>query len=267
MRGDTQTMQPADDIPIRIRGLSGGYDRMPVFGSLDLDIGHGDYLAIVGPNGGGKTTLFKTILGTIPPISGTVEIFGESVSAGVRNIGYVPQRSYVDMKYPISAEDVVLMGMRSKKGLRPFFRPEERKAAHDAMDYVGVLDLKDTGISELSGGQFQRVLIARALAPSPRILMLDEPTSSLDPGIRDCTCDILRDANRDGVTVVMITHDIGSIAKGVKRVGCMNRRMIVNDSPEITDDMVRLGFHCPPEFLRYTRDGDCICGCRTEAEE
>jgi len=257
-----------DDIPVMIRGLSGGYSGIPVFEPLDLDIVHGDYLAIVGPNGGGKTTFFKTVLGMIPAISGTVRIFGEPVSSGIRSVGYVPQRSSVDMRYPISAEDVVLMGMRAKKGLRPFFRQDERDAARDAMDYVGILEMKDMSISELSGGQFQRVLIARALAPSPRILMLDEPMSSLDPGIRDCTCDVLRDANKDGVTVVMITHDIGSIAKGVKRVGCMNRRMIVNDSPEITDEMVKLGFHCPPEFLRYrSQDGDCACGCHAEAEE
>ncbi|MDR1690895.1 MAG: ABC transporter ATP-binding protein [Candidatus Methanoplasma sp.] len=252
-----------DETPIKIRGLSGGYEGFPIFGGLDLDLKSRDFLAIVGPNGGGKTTLFKTILGLIPPLSGTVEIFGEPISTGIRHIGYVPQSSSVDMKYPISVKDIVLMGLRFKKGLRPFYNHDEKEAAYRSLDYVGVLDLKDKSISELSGGQLQRVMIARALASSPRILMLDEPTASLDPEIKDCTYDILRDANRNGVAVMMITHDIGNISHGVKRIACMNRGIIVNDSPEITDEMVRFGFHCPPEFLRYkkTTEHDDACGC------
>ncbi|MCL2607214.1 MAG: ABC transporter ATP-binding protein [Methanomassiliicoccaceae archaeon] len=258
-----------NELPLRIRGLSAGYDGNPVFEGLDLDLMHGDFLAIVGPNGGGKTTLFKTILGLIPPISGTVEIFGGSVSAGI--VGYVPQSNSIDMKYPISVEDVVLMGLRVKKGLRPYYNKNERDAAHRSMESVGIFDLKDRSISELSGGQFQRAMIARALAPSPKILMLDEPTASLDPGIKDCTHDILRDINRDGVTVMMITHDIGNIPHGVKRIACMNRGMIINDSPEITDEMIRFGFHCPPEFLRFNRKMDykyrCACPeCEEESD-
>jgi zinc transport system ATP-binding protein len=258
-----------NNVPIRIRGLSGGYGGIPIFKGLDMDLGDGDFLAIVGPNGGGKTTLFKTILGLIPPISGTVEIFGEPISPGM--IGYVPQTHSIDMKYPISVEDVVLMGLRVKKGLRPYYNLEEKNAAQKAMEYTGVLDLREKSISELSGGQFQRVMIARALAPRPKILMLDEPTSSLDPSIKDCTHDVLREANHDGIAVMMITHDIGNIPHGVKRIACMNRGMMMNDSPELTDEMIRFGFHCPPEFLRFKKTTEhkdaCECYHCTEDEK
>jgi len=152
------------------------------------------------------------------------------------------------------------MGLRVKKGLRPYYNKDEKHAALKAMESVGISDLKDMSVSELSGGQFQRAMIARALAPSPKILMLDEPTASLDPGIKDCTHDILRDINADGVAVMMITHDIGNIPHGVKRIACMNRGIIINDSPEITDEMLSFGFHCHPEFLRYKRPpGPCNC--------
>ena len=254
------------NMPIRIRGLTAGYNGMPLFKDLDLDLKEDDFLTIIGPNGGGKTTLFKTILWVIPPISGSIEIFGEPISEGSKYIGYVPQSSSIDMKYPISVEDVVLMGLRSKKGLRPFYNKEEKESAYRSMDDVGITDLIDRSISELSGGQLQRVMIARALASSPKILMLDEPTASLDPGMTDCTYDVLRKANGNGVAVMIITHDIGSISKGVKRIACMNRGITVSDSPEITDEMVRMGFHCPPEFIKYRSDPDtdrkgCTCGC------
>jgi len=253
-------------VPIEIKGLSAGYEGVPIFRGLDLELRHGDFLAIVGPNGGGKSTLFKTILGILPPLSGTIKVFGEPVSSGIRSIGYVPQSNTIDMKYPISVEDVVLMAMRPRKGFRPFYNRDEKDAARRAMEYVDIYDLKNRSISELSGGQFQRVMIARALASSPKILMLDEPTASLDPGSKDCTYDILREANRDGVAVMMITHDIGNISGGVKRIACMNHGIIASDSPEITDEMIKLGFHCPPEFLRYKRTSEsehtegCSCG-------
>lgn len=244
-------------IPIEINNLTAGYDGKTVFSDVSLELRERDFLAIIGPNGGGKTTLFKAILGLIKPTSGTVKIFGKEPVGSAREIGYVPQYEDLDSQYPISAREVVLTGLRSRKGLRPFYTKEEKEAAEKAMEYAEVTDFADQRISQLSGGQRQRVYMARALAPKPSILMLDEPTASLDPSMQDCTYDILRKLNADGVSIMLITHDMSSISHDVKRIACMNHRMIVNDAPEITEDMIHLGFHCAPELVHI---GSCNCG-------
>jgi zinc transport system ATP-binding protein len=243
-------------VPIKIEGLTAGYDGRAVFSNVDLELKDRDFLAIIGPNGGGKTTLFRAILGLISPMKGTVKVFGEEPAGSPSGIGYVPQNENLDSEYPISAREVVLMGMRCKKGLRPFYSKEEKEAAERAMEYAEVSDFADSRISKLSGGQRQRVYLARALAPEPKILMLDEPTASLDPSMKDCTYDILRKLNKDGVAIMLITHDMSSISHDVKRIACMNHRLIVNDAPEITEEMIALGFHCIPELVHI---GHCNC--------
>lgn len=244
--------------PIEIKNLTSGYDGIPAIENVSLELRDSDFLAIIGPNGGGKTTLFKTILGLIEPISGEIRINGLSPSKGSRQIGYVPQKERTDSAYPIRVEDVVLMGLRARKGLRPIYSDEDREAAAVAMEYTDISDLGRRRISELSGGQLQRVFLARALAPEPPILLLDEPTASLDPNIKDCTYDILRKVNREkGTAIMIITHDMSIISHDVRRVACMNRRMIVNDAPEITKEMLELSLHCIREFVHV---GPCTCG-------
>ncbi|MDR3074971.1 MAG: ABC transporter ATP-binding protein [Candidatus Methanoplasma sp.] len=247
---------------MEVKDLSAGYGRCMAFEAVSFDLREKDFLAIIGPNGGGKTTLFKTILGLISPACGSVSVFGTPPSEGSRRIGYVPQRGTFDWMYPISVRDVVLMGMRASKGLRPVYSREEMSMAEDAMDITGISDLSERKISDLSGGQLQRVLLARALAPGPDILMLDEPTASLDPMMTGCVHDILREINRD-VAIIMITHDIGSIGRDVKRIGCLNRRMIISDAPKITPEMVSIGFCCPPEMILGPSSAGAgkSCGC------
>lgn len=243
-------------LPIEIKQLYAGYDGGSVLEGIDLTLEENDFLAVVGPNGGGKTTLFKCILGLLPPTSGTVSIFGEEPSQGTKSIGYVPQRGEFDTAYPIRVRDVVLMGLRLRKGIKPIYSRKYVEMAEEAMEISGVSEFSDRKISDLSGGQLQRVFLARALAPKPSILLLDEPTASLDPSMKDCVYDVLRDINHS-VSIMMITHDIGSLSRDVKRVACLNRRIIVNDKPEITREMSELGFHCPPEYV-HLGDG---CGC------
>ncbi len=249
------------ELPISIKGLTVGYGNEIILKEISLELRENDFLAVIGPNGGGKTTLFRSILGLIRPIGGVVEIYGESPVTGVRNIGYVPQRGIFDSNYPICAEEVVLMGLRVHKGSRPFYSKEEKEMAEIAMEYVEMSDFRNKRISSLSGGQLQRVLLARALAPRPKILLLDEPTSSLDPSMKDCTYDVLKKVNKDGVAIMIITHDMTSISHDVKRLACMNRRIICNDRPEITEAMVELGFHCPPEFLKVSDNSSVKCNC------
>ncbi|MDR3283070.1 MAG: ABC transporter ATP-binding protein [Candidatus Methanoplasma sp.] len=259
-------------LPLEIKGLSAGYGRSLAFESVDLELRDRDFLAVIGPNGGGKTTLFKVILGLVPPAGGSVAIFGCPPSEGARRIGYVPQRGMFDWTYPISVRDVVLMGMRSRKGVRPMYSGEHRALADEAMMTAGVADLSERKISDLSGGQLQRVLLARALAPKPEILMLDEPTASLDPSMTRCVHDVLRDVNRD-VSIIMITHDLGALGRDVKRIACLNHRMAVSDTPKITPEMASIGFCCPPDLLSgLLSDGagkesacSCKAGCRCKA--
>lgn len=244
-------------LPIEVRNLTSGYDGVPAFENVNVELRDSDFLAIIGPNGGGKTTLFKTILGLIEPIAGEVLINGLPPSRGSRLIGYVPQKERLDPAYPIRVEDVVLTGMRSGKGMRPTYSKEAKESATMAMEYAEIENLRRKRISDLSGGQLQRVFLARALAPEPKILMLDEPTASLDPNMRNCTYDILRKVNREkGTAIMLITHDMSSISHDVKRVACMNRRLIVNDAPEVTQEMLELGLHCTPELVHI---GPCDC--------
>ncbi len=250
----------AGELPISIKNLTAGYGNEVILNNVSLDLKDDDFLAIIGPNGGGKTTLFRSILGLIQPISGTVSIYGESPATGVRHVGYVPQQSMFDLRYPICVENVVMMGLRVHKGLRPFYSKDEKEMAEKAMEYTDISDLRDKRISDLSGGQLQRVLIARALASKPKILLLDEPTSSLDPAMRDCTYDVLKRINSDGVAIMIITHDMGSISRDIKRLACMNRRLLCNDRPELTDEMIGLGFHCPPGLLKVSDHVRCTCG-------
>ncbi|MCK9322891.1 MAG: ABC transporter ATP-binding protein [Candidatus Methanomethylophilaceae archaeon] len=249
------------DSPIVIKDLTAGYNGVNVFSNINLELKDRDFLAIIGPNGGGKTTLFRSILGLIKPTGGTVSIYGESPASGSRYVGYVPQNGLFDSKYPISAEDVVLMGLRVSKGMRPFYSQNEMEMADKAMEYTEVESFRKKRISNLSGGQLQRVLLARALASEPKILLLDEPTASLDPSMTDCTYDILKKVNKDGVAIMIITHDMSSISHDVKRLACMNHKLVCNDVPEITNEMVELGFHCPPELIKISGDKES-CGCK-----
>lgn len=247
-------------IPIEVENLTAGYDGKPVIRNVSFKLLEGDFLAIIGPNGGGKTTLFRTILGLIEPMEGSVRIMGLPISEGQSYVGYVPQNERIDPAFPILTRDVVLGGLRGRKGMRPFYTKEEKEMAEKAMAYAEIEDAADKRVSRLSGGQLQRVFLARAIASHPKILMLDEPTASLDPSMKDCTYDILRKLNKEaGVSVMVITHDMSSISHDVKRVACLNHRMVYSDKPEITQEMIDIGFHCPPELIHIDHT-NCNCG-------
>jgi zinc transport system ATP-binding protein len=225
------------DAVIEISDLSFAYPLTPVLENVNLSIAWGDFVCMVGPNGGGKTTLLRLILGLLMPSRGTVRVFGRPPMEVRRRIGYMPQHAQLDPQFPARVCDVVLMGRLGNHRLGPFTRADRAKAAA-ALEEVGLAGYARRSFSALSGGQRQRVLIARALACDPEILLLDEPTASLDPLVQDEMNELLNELNRR-LTVVLVSHDVGFVARYVRTVVCVNREVAVHRAAEITGDSIR----------------------------
>jgi len=236
---------------IDIKNLSAGYDHKPIIEQVTLQVQSGDFYSIIGPNGGGKTTLLKAILGLIPVQKGSIKIFNMSVEQGRKYIGYVPQHAEFDTKFPISVWDVVLMGRRNVRGLHPFYSEEDKLHAHTALDLVDMGAYAHRHISKLSGGQRQRVFIARALASDPKILLLDEPTASIDKEMKESIYHLLGELNKK-MTVVLITHDIGVLSTFVGRISCLNRYLFSHDDDKmLSHEMLEAAYSCPVELIAH----------------
>lgn len=235
---------------LEIRNLSSGYEGESVIKDINLEIFHGDFFGLIGPNGGGKSTLLKTILGLLQPYKGTIRIYGKEPEKGRKYIGYVPQYSSFDKDFPITVKNVVMMGRRGKKGLKPFYSKMDLKAVKDSLEKVEMLDHINTHISALSGGQKQRVFLARALTTEPRILLLDEPTASVDSKIEESIYKLLTELNRD-ITIVLVTHDIGIISSHVTTVACLNRHLFSNNDNTITAEMMEEAYQCPVDLIAH----------------
>ncbi len=207
-----------------------------ILSNISLEIYSAEYIAIIGPNGGGKTTLIRILLGLDKPTSGEIRIFGKSLSDfnEWHKIGYVPQRAtHVDVNFPGSVEDIVKMGRTSRRGLFSKESVKEREIVIDAMEKMDVYELKDKMIGTLSGGQRQRVMIARALASKPEILILDEPNTGVDMPSQKRFYALLRDLNKqEKITIVFITHDIGVIADDIARLFTINEKAIICNDPK-----------------------------------
>ena len=239
------------NIAIGLQNITAGYENDIIIENINCNIYDGDFFGIIGPNGGGKSTLLKLILGLIPPIKGTIEIYGQPPKTGRKNIGYVPQYSEYDKHYPISVWEVVLMGRRNILGMHPMYASEDKNATLDALKKVDMLEYKKRHISELSGGQRQRVFIARALASNPKILLLDEPTASIDKDLQSNFYNLLKELNKT-VTILLVTHDIGVISSFVNRVACLNHFMFTHDDEKmITKEMLEKTYSCPVELIAH----------------
>ena len=240
----------ATDEVIRLENVWVQYDGVPVLEDVNLVVREGDFIGVIGPNGGGKTTLLRTILGLTKPSRGSVTVLGTSPLKGRRFVGYVPQYSSFDRDFPASAWDVVLMGRLGHTGCFRRYTEEDRAVATAALRAVEMLDLRDRQIGRLSWGQRQRILIARALAAEPKALLLDEPAAALDSQIEAGLYDLLRALN-EKVTIVMVSHDIGVISTYVKSIACLNRRLVYHNSREITRDMLSVAYECPVDLIAH----------------
>jgi zinc transport system ATP-binding protein len=239
------------DAIISLENVWFSYDSVSVLEDVSLTVYANDFLGIIGPNGGGKTTLLRIMLGLTPPDRGSVSVMGGKPQEHRIAIGYVPQYRTFDFGYPISVMDVVLMG-RLGHIHRPFrkYGEKDREIAHHALEEMGISDLWDRRISNLSGGQQQKVILARALATEPRVLLLDEPTNHVDVQTEVHFFEILKQLH-EKMAIVVVSHDIGAISEHVGRVACLNRRLFIHESGEITEEMLAETYQCPIELIAH----------------
>ncbi len=224
---------------VEIKNLCFAYNGKEVLHNINLTVKEKEYLAIIGPNGGGKTTLLKLILGLLKPNHGSVKVFGESPEKHMSSIGYVPQQISVKQGFPISVINTVLMGLVSKNKFGFFYSKEEKEKAVQALKTVEMEDFAEKRISDLSGGQKQRVFLARALVSTPKLLVLDEPTSSIDPHGTFCFFTFLEKLSKD-MTIIVVSHDLSLIASKIYSLACVNKKLIYNEKPVLTDEMTEL---------------------------
>ncbi len=236
---------------LEIEGLSFAYQDQHVLEDVHLVLHQGDFLFMLGPNGGGKTTLIKIILGILPCPKGRVNILGQPPGHAPHLLGYVPQHASGADKFPINVLDVVIMGRLGHLGRFRGFTSKDRHLSRQALQQVEMLDYEQTLISNLSGGQKQRVLIARALACQPRILFLDEPTASVDHAFQSKLYEILKDLNARETTIVVISHDLSVLSSYAKSVACVNKRLYYHDSPEISQEVLEKVYNCPVELVTH----------------
>lgn len=234
-----QTSFPVDNSSIiSIQHLCFSYDAREILHDVNLSITSGMFAAMVGPNGGGKTTLLKLILGLLTPRHGHVTVFGDSPAAARSRVGYVPQAILFDPKFPASALDIVLMG-RVERHFFGGYRQADRAAALQRLDDVGLQDYANHSFSELSGGQRQRVLIAQALVSEPQLLLLDEPVANLDQENAVTLFDLLAELNKK-VTILMVSHNLTMVSKYVSHVICVNQTVDmhpISDLQTVTDGL------------------------------
>ena len=224
---------------------------------VDLTVAPGESGCIVGPNGGGKSTLLKLLLGLLQPTSGTVRLFGVSPEAGRRRVGYMPQYHLLDRVFPITVFEVVLTG-RMRSWFPFWYTGADRRAARRALEEIGMAQLADRSFSSLSGGQRQRVLIARALACEPELLLLDEPTANIDPGAEERFYGLL-DELRKRMTVLTVSHDLGFVNREVDSVICVNRRVVKHRAADFSAETADAVYHHHVSLIQH--DHSCFCHC------
>lgn len=240
----------AGDAVIEVEGLWAGYDHENVLEDVNLTLAPLDFVGLIGPNGGGKTTLIRVLLGLLSPNRGRVRIMGKPVSEGRRHVGYVPQQVDFDRDFPIRMWDVVRMGRLGERRLLQRFTAEDDEAVAEALDRVALLPLCDRPIGKLSSGQRQRVYIARALVTDPDILLLDEPTASVDPQVSTTIYELLQQLNSH-VTILLISHDMSAVSSHVKTIGCLNRRLFYHNEKQLTAEMLEQVYHCPVDLIAH----------------
>jgi len=231
---------------IRLNNVTAGYDNGIVLRDVSITVSDQDFIGVIGPNGGGKTTLIKLILGLIKPFSGTIERFDSQEGSF---IGYLPQQSHIDRKFPITVQDIVLSGLMSAGTGFSRYNASNKQQAIDLLAQMGISHLAKRTASELSGGQLQRVLICRALISSPKLLILDEPNTFVDNRFEHEMYELLQQFNQK-MAIMIISHDVGTISYFVKTIACVNTYLHYHPSNIITEEQLA-GYNCPLQIITH----------------
>lgn len=234
---------------ISLRNINAGYDGKVVLENVNFDIRPQDFIGVIGPNGGGKTTLIKVILKLLPPYTGEVIYSREVEHDNVRRIGYLPQVSRTDKLFPISVEDVVLSGLQSRKGLWGRYTRSDRQKALKLLETAHIARLRHKTVGDLSGGEMQRALLCRALISDPAVLILDEPNTYVDSRFEKELYELLKTVN-ERVAILMVSHDIGTVTSYVKSIACVNHTLHYHPSNLITPELLEK-YDCPLQIVTH----------------
>jgi len=232
---------------LEMSSVSVSYGNFIALQDVGLKVYENDFIGVIGPNGGGKTTLLKVILGLVKPVKGKL-IFNPGLP-GRSKIGYLPQISTGDNNFPVTVMDVILSGLMMHKGVASFMSSPDRKRADRVIDELGLAELSDSSLSELSGGQLQRVFLGRAVIGDPKLLLLDEPGNFVDANFENDFYEKLRLLNRR-MAILMVSHDIGTISAHIKSFACVNRHLHYHPSSEISNDDL-MAYGCPIQLITH----------------
>jgi zinc transport system ATP-binding protein len=244
---------------VTVQNLTFSYEKETILDSLSLTVDKGDFLAIIGPNGGGKSTLLKLLLGLLKSPKGCITLFGHDPSKKLKNLGYVPQNTNINIHFPIQVIEVVMMGERTKRRTLFGYSKNEIASATDALRQVGMEHFSQHKIGELSGGQRQRVMIARALYAHPKLLILDEPTSNIDSSGQKEIYELLKTLNQT-ITVVVVSHDISVILEYANKVAYINKTLSYHDISNRSKTFHthnQQGHFCEVELLQMLAEEEC----------
>lgn len=247
---------------IVLENVSCGYQRNFVLTDVQLRIPQGQFVGLIGPSGAGKTTLLRTMVGLVPRVDGRVEVSGRVVTPGSppANVGYVPQVGMIDWTFPVTVENVVVMGKQRQMGWLPWASRQDKRDVAAILDRLGIGQLAKRHIRDLSGGQQQRTFLARALISNPEILILDEPTASVDIRTRDEILHLLAEINDGGITIVITTHELNSLAAHLPWVVCVNHGIVAQGSPEriFTAENMSRTFEADMRVIRDAETGNLL---------
>ncbi len=234
---------------IDIRNITVGYDENIILSDVSLTIHDSDFIGVIGPNGGGKTTLLKTILGLLAPVKGEVFFHDCMTEGNHHRIGYLPQINNIDRKFPISVSDVVKSGLMSRKRMIKRYDKNENEFAGLLMQEMGIYEIRNKAIGELSGGQIQRALLCRALVNQPKLLVLDEPNTYVDNRFEKELYEKLRILNED-IAILLVSHDLGTISTYVKSIACVNHSLHYHPGNKITPELME-AYECPIQIITH----------------
>lgn len=229
---------------VELNNVSVRYGNVTALDNINVEVKEGEFLGIIGPNGGGKTTLLKILTGLLKPSEGTIKIYGKDIERQRGFLGYVPQFTSFDNSFPITVYNVIKMGLINKRS------KNDSQIIKETLEMLNISDLKDKSIGELSGGQKQRVLIARAIVSEPKIILLDEPTASTDARSGKSVYELLDELNKSA-TIILVSHDIGAISSHVKKIACLNKKLIYHDTKEISREMLEETYQCPVDLIAH----------------